>query len=201
MLNRIVIGTANWGRDYNGHNVSESEQGLIMEYMKEVGIEWLDVAEAYNTEELGDSEFKRIVKGGISCFHGSEGDIMMAHSMKWYDPAFHEGVSIYCITDIPIGIGIPGFVEMPYGIMNKHANDIFKIITPFVKVIARSIFCKGKALKYFSPQECIDFVLMNPRIDKVIIGVDSVDQLRENIAHLVKMEKFTHNEEVDTRKF
>ncbi len=196
MLDRLVIGTANWGRDYNGHNVSEKEQDLIMEYMKEVGIEWLDVATAYGTEFIGMGEFPRIIKVNkpLTFSTNHVDDIQIGHHKCIVD-----GLSVDKVTEIPIGIDLPKWVEFPYSIMNRSKAVL--ILAGFTKLIARSIFCKGKALKYFSPQECIDFVLMNPRINKVIIGVDSVDQLKENVAHLVKMEKFEYNEEVDTRKF
>lgn len=197
MLDRLVIGTANWGRDYNGHNVCEKEQNLIMEYMKEVGIEWLDVATAYGTEDVGKNEFHRIVKADYRIGEIVIGDFVISHSLETYNPAFHAGYSTDK-TMIPTGAW---FIELPYSVMNRLHEERIERTCSSIEFIARSIFCKGKALKYFSPRECIDFVLMNPRIDKVILGIDSVDQLKENVAHLVKMEKFTHNEEVDTRKF
>jgi len=195
MLNRIVIGTANWAQEYNGHKVSEKEQSFIMEYMKEVGIEWLDVATAYGTQDIGFGDFKRILKQrAIGCEIGKR-DIALSHSKVDYRRVYHDGASIYRNETPPTSAK---WIEIPYSILDSKLGNYPRCDC---KLIARSIFCKGKALKYFSPRECIDFVLMNPRIDKVIIGVDSVDQLKDNIAHLVKMEKFTHNEEVDTRKF
>ena len=196
MLNRLVVGTANWAKEYNGHKVSEKEQSLIMDYMKEVGIEWIDVATAYGTESIGFKQFKRIIKSDVMPPNWMSSDISMAHSPERYNRGFHEGVSAYKDEEIPLSAKC---LSLPYSVLDSVLP--YYPIGPHPSIIARSIFCKGKALKYFSPRECIDFVLMNPRIDKVIIGVDSVDQLKDNIAHLVKMEKFTHNEEVDTRKF
>jgi len=202
MLDRLVVGTANWGRDYNGHCVDEKEQNLIMEYMKEVGIEWLDVAEAYGTLDIG-KDFKRVVKTG-QCNRDivlQETDIKICHRGKWFnkDSEFYEGVSVDKVTEIGLTSRLPLWIEFPYSILNRNEGCIMMSVAS--KLIARSIFCKGKALKYFSPRECIDFVLMNPRIDKVILGVDSVDQLVSNVEHLVRMERFEHNEEIDTRKF
>ena len=200
MLDRLVIGTANWGQNYNGYCVDEKEQNLIMEYMKEVGIGWLDVATAYGTLGVGLGEFKRIVKVGL-CGRDdivSRGDIKLCHKAEWFhkNPENYDGVSIDSShEDAEFACGA-AIIEYPYSIMNKWGINLGQTQT-----IARSIFCKGKALQYFSPRECLDFVLMNPRIDKVIIGVDSVDQLASNIKHLVKMETFTHDEETDTRKF
>ena len=200
MLDRIVIGTANWGREYNGHCVNEKEQALIMEYMKEVGIEWLDVADAYGTRLVGKGEFNRILKTKIGNIDPLL-DIIIAHAKEDYYCGCN-GISIYDAYDIPEDLGRKNYIELPYGIVNADNDGIVVLLSLFGHIlIARSIFCKGKALKYFSSRECLDFVLMDPRIDKVIIGVDSVDQLKENVAHLVKMETFTHNEEVDTRKF
>ncbi len=200
MLDRLCIGTANWGRDYNGHNVFEKEQNLIMEYMKEIGIEWLDVAEAYETMNVG-KEFKRIIKTNHGQFWHHD-DIYLAHKLKDYDPDFHNGVSI---DELVLGHGCTmKAVELPFSILNRNKKLLVGVLQQIPvngTVCVRSIFCKGKALKYFTPQQCIDFCLMQQWIDKVIIGIDSVDQLKENVAHLVKMEKFEHNEEVDTRKF
>jgi len=197
MLNRLVIGTANWAREYNGHKVSEKEQQLIMEYMKEVGIYWIEVATSYGTLDIRNN-FSRIVKidaQEIPSWHDKYGDILIAHHANCYKSSVHKGASVH--RDDKVNKKYK-YVELPYSVMDPYLG-IWGLTN--TKVIARSIFCKGKALRYFSPQECIDFVLMNPRIDKVIIGVDSADQLRENVAHLVKMETFTHDEEVDTRKF
>ncbi|MHA2070038.1 MAG: hypothetical protein ACXABY_37205, partial [Candidatus Thorarchaeota archaeon] len=181
---------------YNGHCVDEKEQNLIMEYMKEVGIEWLDVAWIYGTMHTG-KEFKRFVKGveGKRGFYASSNDVFISHTNNLAD-GFYDGVSVYRNETIPLS---SKYVEIPYSILDNIVP--YYPTEPQPKLIARSIFCKGKALKYFSPRDCLDFVLMNPRIDKVIMGVDSVDQLHQNIIHLVKMEQFTHNEEVDTRKF
>lgn len=215
MLDRLVIGTAAWAQEYNGHKVSEKEQNLIMEYMKEVGIEWLDVATDYGTEMTGIDDFKRIIKVNAKDTierikellslqpKGTDvSNLVISHHPEFAEDfrkisGFHrtaadslEEVDYECVV-----------VEIPYSLMDRRAMSANCCNAFPPKIFARSIFCKGKALKYFSPRECIDFVLMNPRIDKVIIGIDSVDQLKENIAHLVKMEKFEHNEEVDTRKF
>lgn len=202
MLDRLVIGTANWGREYNGHCVDETQQQLIMEYMKEVGIEWLDVATAYGTGHIGIRQFNRIYKSNKPSFFVHGQDILLAHNSHEYKSGIHDGISF---DDICVAKGCTlKNAEFPYSILNRQPNQLMAILQQIPRggsVIARSIFCKGKALKYFSPRECIDFVLMNQRIDKVILGVDSVDQLRDNVAHLVKMEKFEHNEEVDTRKF
>ena len=195
MLERIVMGTANWAKEYNGHKVSEKEQQLIMEYMKEIGIEWLDVATAYGTEDIGKDDFRRIIKTDSRKEHWQVSDDIHLGHHCWQE----SGISIDSVAEISLADGLPMWIEFPYSIVNR--NKAIMMLSGLRGFIARSIFCKGKALKYFSPQACIDFVLMNPRIDKVIIGVDSADQLRQNVAHLVKMEKFTHNEEVDTRKF
>lgn len=194
MLERICIGTANFSKEYNGHKVSGKEQNLIMEYMKEVGIEWLDVATAYGTEMIGENAFRRILKCNTQWPY-IDNTIVLAHDIYSYKPDFHSGASINDFIDYGTAQSFH-ICELPYSIMNHDIG-----LCHGTSHIARSIFCKGKALKYFSPRECIDFVLMNPRINKVILGVDSVDQLRENVAHLVKMETFKHNEEVDTRKF
>ena len=205
MLDRLVIGTANWGRDYNGHNVSEKEQNLIMEYMKEVGIEWLDVATAYGTENIGKGEFSRYVKVSGKKYDSPSGDdYIIAHNDSYAGYVYGRVLHKDSIVDKWTG----WVAIVPFSILDRTPLDEYKGVNQdnwcydtVPEFVVRSIFCKGKALKYFSPKECIDFCLMQSWISKIILGVDSVDQLKENVAHLVKMEKFTHNEEVDTRNF
>ncbi|MHC4464576.1 MAG: hypothetical protein ACYS30_24570 [Planctomycetota bacterium] len=63
--NRLAIGTANWGKEYNGVKVPESEQDKILAFCKEVGIDMLDIATTYEwTAHWPLSSFKKVIKVG-----------------------------------------------------------------------------------------------------------------------------------------
>lgn len=222
ILKRIVIGTANWGREYNNSHVDESEQNKIMDYMKEVGIEWLECATAYGTEDVGAGEFHRIVKVSASdsvneihrlnsyCAGLGEAikDVLMAHYPDFYSDLCslipgRAGVSIYSLADL--GDWHACLVEVPYSVFDRRFDEKVHLKWQFggYSVVARSIFLRGKCLEEATPRECLDFVLMNPNIDKVIMGVDSQKQLEENIAHIIKMESLKKDDEnlLDPRKW
>lgn len=84
----------------------------------------------------------------------------------------------------------------------------------------RSIFCQGKAFtsdeapfvrfrKYASELGmpvgtlCILFCLLNPHVDKVIIGVDSAQQLRDNLRFFHRLDSFAVEDLdiIDARRF
>ena len=72
-----------------------------------------------------------------------------------------------------------------------------------VEVHVRSVFLRGKCLEKATPQECLQFVLSNPYVDRVVIGVDSLSQLKENLDFLHKWESMKCDDEniIDPRKW
>ncbi|MHC4160138.1 MAG: hypothetical protein ACYSSO_13790, partial [Planctomycetota bacterium] len=56
-----------------------------------------------------------------------------------------------------------------------------------VEIHVRSVFLRGKLLEDFSVYDCITFCLMNPYVDRVILGADSYDQFIYNLTHLDKL--------------
>jgi len=81
----------------------------------------------------------------------------------------------------------PGIIQAPYSIMDRRHEKLIEYWHKTgIEVHARSIFLRGKCLKYVPPQECLKFVLMNPFVDKVVIGVDSLSQLQENTEFIHK---------------
>lgn len=108
-------------------------------------------------------------------------------------------------------------LQFPYSVFDRRFEQYFEILKEKqVEVFVRSIFLQG--LVFLAPDSlpqklakvrpvmqklhslalgsvvsveaiCLNFVLVNPGIDKVIVGVDSREHLRSNIEHLQLHEK------------
>jgi aryl-alcohol dehydrogenase-like predicted oxidoreductase len=106
-------------------------------------------------------------------------------------------------------------IQLPYSIFDQRFNTYFeKLNQKEIEIHVRSIFLQGliyrnaaelngkftkmreklEALKNISiknkismPLLALGFALLNKRIDKVVIGVDSLDNLKENIAEIQKI--------------
>lgn len=101
-------------------------------------------------------------------------------------------------------------VQIPYSIFDRRFEPYFAVLASRnVEIQARSVFLQGLAfldtrdlpvaLQAARPQLerlqliaddrkipveaiCLNFVLLNPHIDRVLIGIDSLEQLKRNIA-------------------
>jgi aryl-alcohol dehydrogenase-like predicted oxidoreductase len=104
-------------------------------------------------------------------------------------------------------------VQVPYNIFDQRFDDYFSILkSKGIEVHTRSSFLQGLFFKdlstipthfqsIFSKLEqlnqydidkaalCLNFVISNPNIDKAVIGVDSVEQLKRNVESLESLEK------------
>lgn len=215
IFGRLCIGTANWGKKYNGVKVPESEQEKILEYCKEVGIDMIDTATAYEWDWTKvDPYFKVVVKvKKEDAVIKPKPYCVMAHDgiqrlgidgISLYEPRkFPEPFSLPCAR--------PKVIQIPYSLYDRRAEPYFaewKIhydavgqVVPEIHV--RSVFLRGKILEDFSPYDCIVFCLMNPYIDRVILGADSYDQFVYNLAHLDKLCNSQVDDEniIDPRKW
>ncbi len=203
MFDRFVLGTANFCREYNGHRVKDV--GKILDYCKEVGIEWLDVATGYRTQNIGVDEWdetrnwQRILKlrqGEVSRYCSS--DIVLAHDPSNPPSCKCDGESYYDLVDWKA----PAFAEVPYSIADRRWENIINN-SKLTRFIARSVFLKGELLKDFTPYECISFVLMNPNIYKVVIGTDSLEQLKRTLEPFEKLRdaRCDDLDVIDTRRW
>ena len=68
MLDRLVIGTANWVDEYNGHRIKAKEQQLIMEYMNGGSLQNLLENNIQNIEVVRFNPFKDEGMGGDQSF-------------------------------------------------------------------------------------------------------------------------------------
>jgi aryl-alcohol dehydrogenase-like predicted oxidoreductase len=108
-------------------------------------------------------------------------------------------------------------VQVPYSVFDRRFEVYFpELRKREIEIQARSVFLQGlafihpeelpphlrKAKGYLShlrdisqeasfpiPALCLDFVLYNPYVDRVIIGVDSLEHLKNNINHLAYSSK------------
>jgi aryl-alcohol dehydrogenase-like predicted oxidoreductase len=226
IFDRLAIGTAAWGKEYNGAKVSEDDQKRILDYCQSSGINTIETATAYEWDWTKISSYfevcvkinKNDSNTRIKEIVATNPLFVMAHSVDvlpnlsklallWADKPEGRpiGVSVYGPKDLQAakrhtdeildayrgGKNIPkcpiSCIEMPYSIYDRRCEKLPHMGACGELVWVRSIFLRGKLLKKFSPQECISFCLMNPRVDKVIIGVDSYEQLKDNLRPFHRM--------------
>ncbi|HIJ71139.1 MAG TPA: hypothetical protein HPP87_07225 [Planctomycetes bacterium] len=211
LFSRIAIGTANWGREYNGVKVSEKEIGKILGYAQCNGIDTLDCATAYGWDWTRANSFFNVVvkirwhddREKVEATHPY---CIMRHHVEdgeFFGPTYEGrwGISCYQPRDLNVNAD-PDVIQVPYSLYDRRFDEVIERFKGEIHV--RSIFLRGKIIADgIPPEECVKFCLANPHIDKIIIGVDSVDQLQRslNFIHLWNpLEK--HDEQLlDPRKW
>jgi len=202
IFNRLAIGTANWGKEYNGTKVSEEDQKKILGYCQCSGIDMIDTAVAYKwdwsnistsfdivTKGDGNDEFQRKPYGYLA----HTGVIWAPFRYKWLVYKSEKvGLSIYELKDIPyfgtFGVHLADIIQVPYSIFDRRFERYFpEWKDQGIEIHVRSIFLRGKLLDRFRPWECIAFCLMNPCVDRVILGADSYEQFKDNLKPFHKM--------------
>ena len=205
IFKRLAIGAANFGQEYHGTRCRDID--AVLDYCQCVGIDMLDCADAYNWDwQQVSNYFKCVVK--VQSFNQERIEpllkqnpyCIMAHDSKllyinrWWDYAFSVlfGASFYepneffsyCPDDIKV-------VQLPYSLFDRRWEDYFgQMRRRHIEVHVRSVFLQGKILQEgkVDAKDCIAFALMNPNIDRVIIGVDSLDQLKRNLDYFCKLD-------------
>jgi len=196
MFDRLMIGTANWGKEYRGHQVPKDEIKKILEYCQTSGIRYIDTAIAYDCDEIMrkvNSYFKIQCKLREGDNHPSWASWSISHDLT----PRQFGISLYPTDPIDPDVRI---IQIPYSIGCRNFEPYLQESDSEWQ--ARSIFDGGKVFtdpKYKTLRHhaksynlpvgtmCILFCLLNPRIDKVIIGVDSVEQLKDNLRFLHRL--------------
>jgi len=202
ILNRLALGTANFGKEYNGVKVSEDEQKRILDYCQQVGIDMIDTATAYDWDWTKAKGFNIVVKinendtiGRIKEIVNQSPYCLMAHTTEITDSiscfirhtAIKKGISVYSEHEIRDYFQkAVSIVQLPYSIFDRRLESKMQTLN-HVKIHVRSVFLRGKILEKFTPWECIAFCLMNPYVDRVIIGVDSLEQLKEDLEPFHRM--------------
>ena len=202
IFSRLAIGTAGWGKSYNGVRVPDDDQKRILDYCQCSGIDMIDTAESYEWDWSNISTYFEIVtKGDGSDEFSRKPYGYLAHSGVIWEPftgkvlnrnAHKKGLSIYEPKSIPhfgtFGVPSAEIIQVPYSIFDRRFEPYFAelktnsvMINDPIEIHVRSIFLRGKILERFEPWECIAFCLANPYIDRIIIGVDSYQQLKDNL--------------------
>jgi aryl-alcohol dehydrogenase-like predicted oxidoreductase len=120
---------------------------------------------------------------------------MLHHVEELDEQPQAEMVSIYEPADLGHLFGrYIKIVQLPYSLLDQRFGPyLSRLACQGIKIHARSIFLRGRCLEKATPQECIQFVLSNPYIDKVILGVDSLEQLKSNLDFRNSMEEHDLN--------
>lgn len=202
IFSRLAIGTANFGKEYNGIKVPEKDIEKILGFCQCSGIDMLDCATAYGWDwTQANSYFNKVVKvkkgDDIEKIAETEPYCVMAHSIEDYRSGFLDvihnkygaftGASIYSVgeeEDIDPG----SIVQIPYSLYDRRFEPHFEqMCLLFNEIHVRSIFLRGKIIEDgISPQECLKFVLANPYVDRIIIGVESFERLQRNLDFIFK---------------
>lgn len=227
VFNRLAIGTANWGQSYNGRQIPEEEQKSILDYCQSCEIDMIDWSTYYGTDfnPLGiSSYFKKILKyhhlGRFSLSEPFLSEYMpyclMAHGAEHFhsvrqhgrespDYVTKYGASIYEPSDLNrLPLHLIDVLQIPYSLFDRRFERYFAGFKAIgIEIHARSIFLRGKILEKAKPHEAIAFCLMNPYVDKVIIGVDSFGQLKDDLRYFHRLNEMQETDEniIDPRKW
>jgi aryl-alcohol dehydrogenase-like predicted oxidoreductase len=215
LTERIILGTANFAKPYNGTQVKDVD--AILEYAKEVGIWAIETATDYETHHL---EYPRkIVKVQKDDFIGDDESVecIMAHQPDAYERTMsliknqkhpvRSGVSIYDVKDIEYLNGYsvkPDTIELPYSVLDRRADKYIDYLAMNgVIIIARSVFLRGKVLEYIDTFHALSFVLMRPYIFKAVIGTESLQMLQDTLEPLIELDKLGIEDEeiIDCRRW
>lgn len=225
-LKRFILGTANIGRstDYWRKRVPDDEAIKIIKNAKCL---WgIDTAAAYeNAESLigqyADHQLQITTKGkeeGLedSLFRLNRTHVYgyYAHRMdrlweQWYK--FLEskrrrltrkvGFSIYEPDEI--APNLVDIVQLPWNLAEYRHNSITIDYLKYcgIEVHIRSVFGRGTLIKQFGAKKCLQ-AAFNTLADKIVIGVESLDQLKENIDIVDNLCVERHDENLlETRKW
>lgn len=198
---RLMIGTANFGKKYRGYQVPEDEVKKILDYCQCSGIKWLDTARAYECDDVID----RCVNSYFNIQYKVLDD----------DPVPDWVTQTISHDEVHRGIGTThyepnhdsyaGTWNIPYSIVDRRWEE--NIRESGMDWQARSVFCGGKVFNSchstfsrirlmarthkMSPGSlCILFCLLNPNIDKVVIGVNSVHELKDDLRLFHRLDQF-----------
>jgi len=186
-FNRIAIGTASWTADAAGYGhrhvtCPREEQEKILAYCMSCGIDTIHTKKAYNVD------------------------------LSWVPTAFDivhgDQHGLYDLSEVPEIREPWPYLNIPYSPFDRRWEEWLEDVYRYAEEIhVRSVFCQGKVFTSDEPvfvrfrayaakvglpvgTLCILFCLLNPHVDKVIIGVDCEQQLRDNLRFFHRMDGF-----------
>lgn len=111
---------------------------------------------------------------------------------RWGASIYPEDVRDWnCQTTQWIVRTINAWVELPLNVMDHRMSQLVGFLAAGdtrPSIIARSVFCRGKALEYYTPQQCLQYVLAYPGITYAVLGFDNADQLDEAVGWIDELE-------------
>jgi len=188
-IKRIIIGTANFGQEYNGVRAKNVDR--ILEYAMESGIEYLDCATAYNytppqgfwtINKITSPHQQRIGSYATLIHHAKEIPVVWPvlwelkfGTLKMSGKVMKIGLSIYEpeeINCLPFDV-----IQLPYRLVLENKINLKDLKMRGIEVHVRKVFA----------DKCFEQALKDPYVDKVIIGVDNLEQLKENVKIVEKL--------------
>ncbi len=174
----IILGTANFGQEYNGIHLDNEEQAAIWQMCRDVGVKWVDTATSYGNISIpeGFTICDKILTNEKSRKKLFPNQRYICFSHNYSDDELYHA-SLYC----PEQVNRPFvMIQFPYSIFNRTWEPyLFSLKSRGTILFARSIFARGDALKMFTVKQCLDFVVANPFIDKIVVGVENAGQLKQ----------------------
>lgn len=203
IIKRLAIGTANFIKPYNGIVCRDVEE--ILDYCRDVGIDMLDTATTYGTEKIAP-DFKKVIKittqDNIDDIEKLNPYCIMVHHAYDYEKINRLfGVSVYDIKEYRPILGRVRnghilMIQIPYNIYNRKWESLLPNIKKAgIEIHVRNVFLHGEVLKVLRPWQAVAFCLMNRYIDRVIIGIDSLEQLKQTVNPLLELESYETNDE------
>lgn len=171
----VIIGTANFAQFYNGVKVPQDEQHRIWDAAKTLGVQWVDMAQAYGAVSV-PVQMKVICK--ILDADTSRGNVTLWHGPPMALAPSVDGFSVY--TPEQVDCVVSCVIQLPYSILNRTWEPfLYGLKQRQNEIHARSLFARGDALKMFTVKQCVDFVVANPWVDKIVVGIENAKQLKD----------------------
>jgi len=210
MFKRLILGTANFAKPYNG--VQAANVDGILDYAQKKGVWAIDTATAYGTHHLDyPKKIVKIQKDDV--LFGAPPLVIMAHNVEAFERAIalcnekgsHLGASLYPddVEAIQEYAYRPRVIQLPYSVMDRRMETYLPSIKAAgIQVHARSILCGGTVLEKTDPFKALMFVLANQYIDKVVIGTDSLQMLQDTLEPLIELDSLKTEDEaiIDLRR-
>lgn len=225
MIHKLILGTAGLGgQEYAGRTVTREDAKRVINRAWELGLHNFDTAPAYGfAEELLAEAFEFMGCAHIftkdSERHQKHGRLSLMQprpSILWHNwtkycgiehsDQYVDGVSVY---QDEIGNALAegyGLIECEWNLLRQCA------IPDGITFIARSVFGRGLAKKSLIAQEIanaldldvhqlfLQAALQHPRIDHVIIGPQTIEELEQCVAWSRKPLNFWQVLDVADRK-
>ena len=189
-IERLVLGTVQFGMDYVVKKVSPAEVYKILHYAHDIGIDTLDTAYAYGNYDILSSFMNET---------GKRFEIISKIKTSWelwptleYFPKLKACLTHGFDEELLEGVVLDGMSI--YETNEIRDCDILQVpmIDEFIPLLdehyhLRSIFGRGRKLKSNTVGECLEKAF-NTKAGKIVVGVDSLEHLRKIVKEVRSLE-------------